>query len=61
MLTQLNIIERGVLIVAAILIPFPILLNKVQGILLGLILITILYVLQRNRRAKHPAAHPVRA
>ena len=61
MLTRLNIYERGGLIVAAVLIPFPILLTKVQGILLGLILIVIMYVLQRNRRAKHPAAHPVRA
>lgn len=61
MLTRLNLIERGVLIVAAILIPFPIWLTKVQGIILGLILITAMYVLQRNRRAKNPAAHLVRA
>ena len=61
MLTRLNTIERAVLIVAAILIPFPIIFSRIQGIIVGLILISVIYLLQRNRRAKYPAAHPVKA
>jgi len=61
MLTRLNTIERAVLIVAAILIPFPIIFSRIQGIIVGLILLSVIYLLQRNRRAKHPAAHPVKA
>jgi TRAP-type uncharacterized transport system fused permease subunit len=61
MLTKLNMIERTVLVVAAILIPFPIIFSRIQGIIVGLILLTVIYLLQRTRRAKHPAAHPVRA
>ena len=61
MLTRLNTIERAVLIVAAILIPFPIIFSRIQGIIVGLILLSIIYLLQRNRRAKYPAAHPVKA
>ena len=61
MLTRLNTIERAVLIVAAILIPFPIIFSRIQGIIVGLILLSVIYLLQRNRRAKYPAAHPVKA
>lgn len=52
MLTRLNIIERLVLIVGAILIPFPILFSRIQGIIFGLILVSVIYMLQRNRRQK---------
>ena len=61
MLTGLTLIERCILVVAAILIPFPLIFSQVQGIFVGIILLAVFYVLQRNRRAKHPAAHPVRA
>ena len=50
MLTRLNIIERAVLIVGAILIPFPILFSQTQGILIGIVLIAVFYSLQRKRR-----------
>jgi len=52
MLTRLNYGERAALIIAAILIPFPILLSVGQGIFLGLIMIAVIYVLQRNRQKK---------
>ena len=52
MLTRLNIIERVVLIVGAILIPFPIVFSRIQGIIVGLILVSVIYMLQRNRRQK---------
>ena len=58
MLTQLNLIERAVLIVVAILIPFPLVFPISQGILIGLILIAIIYILQRNRRKKLLTAQP---
>jgi TRAP transporter 4TM/12TM fusion protein len=58
MLTQLNLIERAVLIVVAILIPFPLVFPISQGIPIGLILIAIIYILQRNRRKKLLAAQP---
>jgi len=58
MLTALKMVERIVLVVASILIPFPILLSPAQGILVGLILIAIVYSLQRQRLGKQPAARP---
>lgn len=50
MLTYLKPAERAVLIVTALLIPFPILLTPAQGILLGLVAIAATYAMQRKRR-----------
>jgi len=59
MLTHLNMIERAVLTGAAILIPFPLVLSRFQGILFGIVLIAVIYILQRNRQKKLLAPQPV--
>ncbi|HIJ56473.1 MAG TPA: TRAP transporter fused permease subunit, partial [Deltaproteobacteria bacterium] len=52
MLTELKIVERIVLVIFAVIIPFPIVLSIPQGIVVGAILIVVTYMLQRNRRGK---------
>jgi len=50
MLTGLNLLERAVLVAAAIFVPFPILLSNFQSILVGLGLIALIYFFQKKRR-----------
>ena len=59
MLTSLNITERVVLVVASILIPFPIIFSVTQGIILGIIIIAVIYSLQKSKQKKLLAAQPV--
>ncbi|MCJ7830365.1 MAG: TRAP transporter fused permease subunit, partial [Desulfobacterales bacterium] len=56
MLTWITPLERAVLIVAAVIIPFPIVLNNLQSVLVGSALIAVFYVLQRKRRARVQAS-----
>ena len=52
MLTELNVIERIVLVAFAIIIPFPIVLSIAEGVVVGVILIAATYMLQRGRRRR---------
>ena len=58
MLTRLNLVERAVLVAGAIFIPFPVMLSNLQSILVGLALIAVFYLFQRNRREKILMAQP---
>jgi len=58
MLTRLNMLERSILVACAILVPFPIVLSHLQAVPLGLALIAVFYILQRNKRGKILMAQP---
>ena len=52
MLTEFKIVERIILVIFAIIIPFPIVLSIPQGVVVGSILIAATYMLQRGRRRR---------
>lgn len=52
MLTRISLPERIGLVVAALIIPFPIILSIPQGVVMGVILVSIIYILQRGRRKR---------
>lgn len=58
-LTYLNRVERAVLIIASVLIPFPIIFSPIQGIIVGIVLIAGIYFLQKNKQKKLLASQPV--
>lgn len=51
MLTRFSLTERLILIAAAIIVPFPIVLDNLQSVVVGIVVIAVFYVLQRSARA----------
>lgn len=52
MLTQLNFLERAIMVAGAVVVPFPIIFSNFQSVLLGLALTGVFYLHQRRRRGK---------